>query len=516
MLRGLLLLGALLLVLTGCGGRGGSPAEQIVGRWEGTFNNRIDFFPNGVFIQTNPSGNRFAGTYTLSEDGTVLSSESNGTASSTPVVFAGDTLEIFGFELSRAGEVAFDGGPPADLIGGSWVNSIGGTYDIFTDGTWASYDLDGTPSNGGRYAINEDGTTITFASIEFGENERPLLLVTSELLVFDGNSIYERVAAEPTRPFPSGFLNSAGEAAIEQISGVLAGEVRDVGPYSLVLHQTRRLNFIGGSYVRFEGEYLAIEFSVRNNSAERIGGPNSWRFAVLSAAGDRLNEEGLQTFGFAAEDADQLPGDCASSSQASTLLPISTGDLLPGAALRTWVLFQNTPGLEAADLQLEVQVSQGAPGLSFAEPKAVGLVTFQLNGAVSLDALPWDMRLGQTLDAVTIEDVAYSGAAISGPVEAQAGDPCSAEQMVTLTAVNQGGTNTSALPAGGFFLLDSQGRTYAPSGSLMMRSFGGEYQLGPREEKQIELPFASGYGVRDQAAAIVFVVGETWYQISLR
>lgn len=505
----------LLVGLWGCGAiGGGSPAERIVGRWEGDFGNQLEFYPNQVFIQTNPSGNRFAGTYTLNEDGTTIASESNGMQSQSPFAFEGDRLQIFGAELRRTGDVETDSRPISEGIVGSWQGE-GGAYDFYADGTWASYVGSEVATNGGRYTISEDGATLTLQS-KRSVDERPILLVSPTRLVLSSPFVYDRVADAPTRPFPPGMLNSAGEAALEEIADVRAGEVRQIEGFSVVLHQARPLSFVGGGYGALEGPYFGVELSARNDGTAIVGGPSRWRYAMLSAGGERLNEEAVFSFGFAEEFADQLPGDCVSSYYGAGFLPVNTGSLLPGAALRAWVLFKQTPGLDASELQFEVQVNAADGSFSFSQPEPTGKITFRLDGTTSMDPLPWQAPDGAPQgDTATVGTVAFSEPSIGPVVEATADDVCSSERVVSLRAVNTGAASTAAIPPSGVLLLDSLGRAYTTSTSMTTRSMSGEYSLGPREEKTVGFPYPATFGVRDGAAAIILVDGEKWYQLPL-
>ncbi|GAB4448492.1 MAG: hypothetical protein OHK0015_53280 [Chloroflexi bacterium OHK40] len=512
MLLHMVLVLVLLLSMAGCGNVG-TPAQRIVGRWEGSFGNAIEFYPNQTFIQTNPSGRRFAGTYSLSEDGKTISSESNGSSTTSPISFEGDTLQIFGAELRRVGDVAIPSRSIAELLVGSWSGE-GGTYDFYADGTWASYLGSDVAASGGRYIVSEDGSTLTLQSMKNGEETRPILLVTETTLVMRSPFVFERTAELPTRPFPQGFLNSAGEAAPETIEDVRAGEVRTIGSYSLVLHQARELTFSASMLNALDGTYFAVELSVRNDGTTRLGGPEAWRYAVLSASGERLNEEAIVSFGVAEEFADQLPGDCADSLYATALLPVTRGPLLPGAVLRTWVLFQQTPGLDANELQLEVQVSEAEPGFSFSQPEPIGSITFRLDGSTSMDPLPWQPTRADM--GATVGGVAFSEATIGATGEGIAGDPCTAERVVSVRAVNTGAATAVAIPNGGILLLDNLGRIYTTTGTMSTRSMSGEYGLPPREEKTIGFPFPASFGVRDGVVALILIDGDTWYQLPVK
>ncbi|MFQ3662519.1 MAG: hypothetical protein SNJ69_09010 [Chloroflexaceae bacterium] len=405
--------------------------------------------------------------------------------------------------------------PTSELLVGAWSGE-GGSYDIYPDGTWASYVGSDVPANGGRYSISEDGASITFASRQYGEDTRPLLLVTETTLVLQSPFVFDRVADVPTRPFPPGMLNSAGEAAPEQIQNVRAGEVRAIGSYSVVLHQARTLTFSGGMLSQLEGPYFAAEVSVRNDGNKPMGGPEAWRYAVLSASDERLNEEALVSFGVAEEFSDQLPGDCADSIYANGLLPVTRGTLLPGAAIRSWVLFKQTPGLEADELQLEVQVSEAQPGFSFSQPAPIGSITFRLDGSTSMDPLPWQAPVSDTGAMATMGGVTFSEATISSPSEGIAGDPCTTERVVSVRAVNTGAATAAAIPPGGILLLDNLGRIYTTTGTMTTRSMSGEYGLGPREEKVVGFPFPPSFGVRDGAVALILIDGDTWHQLPLK
>jgi hypothetical protein len=510
----LLMAAGLMTGAVACGGAlSASPAQQLLGRWEADLGMGLEFFSNGVFIQTNPSGNRFAGTYTLSEDGKTLVGETNGSSSRTTVVIDGDKATLFGVDFRRAAAAVDEKRPAKELIVGTWSGQ-GGTYDFHSDGSWAYYLSSPEPTRGGRYTISEDGKAITLSS-EAGKEERGLSLVTASALVLDPPFVFDRTADTPAQPVPTQLL--AEPYVPVELADIAVGQVVEVGPYSLVAHGAQRLT-LPGNYSAPAGEVLGVEFSVRNDGTQRTGGPVSWRYAMLSASGERLNEEGQIRADLAEEFKDQLPEGCSESFRASAMVPVATIDLPPGAALRTWVFFQITPGLEADDLQLEIQVNEAnpGPGISFGERKQLGQVRFRFDGGRDDTALPWQPADGQAGPTHIIRDIQYSDPAIGDTSIAQEGDPCSAERAVSLRAANQQAKTAGVgFAQGTVFILDAAGRLYNPSSTLINRSMSGEYALGPKEEKQISVPFPAAFGTRDTAVALVVFDDQTWYQFPL-
>jgi hypothetical protein len=188
MITRLLVLIALLMVLVGCGAPA-SPAEQIIGRWDGSGGAGFEFFPNGTMIQTYTDGNMISVVYTLSADGKTLTDM--GIGKNFPVILNGDSLQLFGVPTQRGKADPLDTRPVAEQLVGSWSGQ-GGNYTFTADGTWF-FDTGSPPATAGHYTISADGRTLTLAT-EQGNREEPLNLVTPKLMVLRPPFVFGRKA----------------------------------------------------------------------------------------------------------------------------------------------------------------------------------------------------------------------------------------------------------------------------------------------------------------------------------
>lgn len=543
----LLVLVLLATLLVSCGGAGTAPATTILGKWQSELGKYgYEFFDNGIVLETKLSGAQFGGNYTLSDDGkTLMLSNDLGQVSYALSFPDGDTLVTD--ERARfhriAPAVAADERPAAQRIVGSWAfNQYAGAsadeftgYDFFPDGTYATY-LVGQPSGRGRYEISADGASILM-SMEGGESgTRPIKLLNKQTLVFELVNVYLRSADTPARPLPGpigqeqpgGAAVPAGDGSAPAADGATAvppptigpppavkdvapGQVATVAPYAITVHGAQILEYEPAGFNRTTGKYLVVDFSARNDSAAATGGVIGWSYAILSATGERLNEEGTVGLGFAKALQDQLPDPSCADQR---FFPVPTVDLQPGLPFRSSVGFKLTPGLEAEKLQFEVTINQSSPGISFGERKQLGTATFLLSSTRDDTPLPLAQPPAASYSADGLE---WSSATLGAAKMVQEQQPCTSVREAVLTVSNTN-PKTAGLPLGqsSVYLIAADGHWFAPDSSIFSHVMDGSYALEPKQSKQVAIPFTNTFGVKGAPAALVISsAGSGWHTLAI-
>ncbi|MEN9935046.1 MAG: hypothetical protein RLZZ387_1625 [Chloroflexota bacterium] len=192
----------------------------------------------------------------------------------------------------------------------------------------------------------------------------------------------------------------------------------------------------------------------------------------------------------------EIPAVCAQGTHPPLVTVQTNLTLAQDAALRTWLIFNQTAGLDGQGLLLEAD---------FPRPMARGpdtqqyRATFELDGHTVGAALPWVFPSSPTTSVshglMTISNV-RAGDVMTEVFEYIAPDPCLSYREVAVTVENTD-AQTRGIP-GLPYGVDRAGRVYEGE-------FTSGDTLNPRETREITLRFPAILGMLDQPAALLFI-----------
>ncbi|HEY0603565.1 MAG TPA: hypothetical protein VGD58_11675 [Herpetosiphonaceae bacterium] len=226
--------------------------------------------------------------------------------------------------------------------------------------------------------------------------------------------------------------------------------------------------------------------------------PLNATFTILSADGTALNAEynDIQ-MGFNEGAVGLLPPelqtDACAKRISDILRPVSyLKRMLPGEAARRWLSYQQTPGFEQEDLQLEVVV----PGSELHEQSYTA--RFLLNGTPNPSPLPMTTTApaaeGQ-LEALVIKNAQIAPVSEIQDDTQRSITPCTMQRTVTFQVENIGAQTEVLTPS--IWVMDAEGRLYEPL------PINERYSIAPRQQQIVSLDFPSLLGIEKQPIAVL-------------
>lgn len=283
---------------------------------------------------------------------------------------------------------------------------------------------------------------------------------------------------------------------------VVFGQPARVGAFTIVVHGTQWVDWrelVPGEIDAYrQTKRLLVDVSLRNEMGRVIPWPINATFTILSADGIPLNIEynDIQ-MGFNEGAIGLLPPelqtDECTKRVSDILRPVSyLKRMLPGEATRRWLSFQQTPGFEQEDLQLEVVV----PDTEFNGQSYTA--RFLLNGMPNPSSLAMSTAAptpeGQ-LAALVIKDAQIGPAHEIQDDTQRSIMPCTMQRTVTFRVQNTSAQTEALTPS--IWLMDAEGRLYEPL------PINERYTIAPRQQQMVSLDFPSLLGVEKQPVAVL-------------
>jgi hypothetical protein len=285
---------------------------------------------------------------------------------------------------------------------------------------------------------------------------------------------------------------------------VALGQPARVGAFTVMVHGIQQVDWHEvepgeiSSYRRVQR--LLVDVSLRNDTKRMVVWPTNATFTIVGGDGTALNAEygDIQT-GFAEGAVGLLPAEVQTETctpHVADLLRHATyfKRLLPGEVTRRWLSYQDTPGFEQNDLQLEVAL----PGPQGDDQSY--RAHFLLHRATNPSPLPSQAITAQPLAEGRLGSFVIKNAQI-GPIGEIQDEmqrslmPCTFQRTVTAEVENTAPQTEILSP--GIWLVDADGRIYEPL------PIDDRYSLEPRRTMTVSFMFPALSGVRDRPVALL-------------